>query len=267
MYLKFASGLCEKRKKHSHVSLLTCTNQLITSYYTNHVIILLKNKPILTTTFLYINILVSSSLFITTTIFSLSRFKKLNKNHCFLYLSSPKMAETTTVTSSLKRQRDEQEQEIIKTQEETKRQKPSSSSSSYNQVLTLLKDEAENDITSLITTLQQEISNEEQNAAVFEENPSLSSSCSSSSSSCTSKEDEYDGDKEKVMKHLLEATDDELGIPNTEFGGSNYEMIKSETSQDYVNGFSLLDGFSVGLWELEDEAANYYTLLQSELFM
>lgn len=184
------------------------------------------------------------------------------------------MAEATTVSSPLKRQRDEQEQEIIITQEETKRQKPSPSSSSYNQVRTLrddievVEDEADNDITSLITTLQQEISNEEQNAAVFEENPSLSSSCSSSSSSsCTFKEDEHEEDKEKVMKHLLEASDDELGIPNTEIGGSNYEMIKSETNQDYVNGFSLLDGFGVGLWELEDEAANYYTLLQSELFM
>ncbi|CAA7031906.1 unnamed protein product [Microthlaspi erraticum] len=181
------------------------------------------------------------------------------------------MAETA-ISSPLKRQREEKDQEII-IQEEKKRQKPSSSSSSsYDQDLCLLYDveaqnEADDDLTSLITTLQQEISTEEQNAAVFE-NPALSSSsCSSSSSSCASKEDEYESDKEKVMKHLLEASDDELGIPNTEMGGSNYEMINSETNQDYVNGFSLLDGFGDGLWELEDEAANYYTLLQSELFM
>uniref|UniRef100_A0A1J3F9L7 Uncharacterized protein n=1 Tax=Noccaea caerulescens TaxID=107243 RepID=A0A1J3F9L7_NOCCA len=180
------------------------------------------------------------------------------------------MAETAT-SSPLKRQREEKDQEII-IQDETKRQKPSSSSSSYNQDLCLLVDaeaqnEADNDLTSLITTLQQEISTEEQNAAVFESPALSSSSCSSSSSSCASKEDEYESDKEKVMKHLLEASDDELGIPNTEIGGSNYEMINSETNQDYVNGFSLLDGFGDGLWELEDEAANYYTLLQSELFM
>ncbi|CAH8297664.1 unnamed protein product [Eruca vesicaria subsp. sativa] len=176
------------------------------------------------------------------------------------------MAETAA-SSPLKRQREEHEQET-KLQEDTKRQKPSSSSTSYNQVHCLLDDEeAENDLTSLISTLQQEISRDDTNAAVFE-NPALSSlSCSSSSSSCVSKEEEYESDKEKVMKHLLEASDDELGIPSTETGGSNYEMINNETNQDYVNEFSLLDGFCDGLWELEDEAANYYTLLQSELFM
>lgn len=175
-------------------------------------------------------------------------------------------------SSPLKRQREEYEQETV-LQEDTKRQKPSSSSTVYNQVQCLLydeeaKNEAEHDLASLITSLQQEISTEEENAAVFA-NPALSSSaCSSSSSSCDSKEDEYEGEKEKVMKHLLEASDDELGIPNTDFGGSHYEMIKNETNQDYIDEFSLIDdGFGNGLWELEDEAANYYTLLQSELFM
>ncbi|KAF8091278.1 hypothetical protein N665_0450s0036 [Sinapis alba] len=178
------------------------------------------------------------------------------------------MAETAT-SSPLKRQRDEQEQETIP-HEDSKRQKPSSSSTSYNEVQCLLEaqNEAESDLTSLITTLQQEISTKEQNAAVFEYPPLSSSSCSSSSSSsCAPKEEEYESDKEKVMKHLLEASDDELGIPNTETGGSNYEIVNSETNQDYINGFSLLDGFGDGLWELEDEVANYYTLLQSELFM
>ncbi|CAF2185167.1 hypothetical protein BRARA_G02463 [Brassica rapa] len=175
-------------------------------------------------------------------------------------------------SSPLKRQREEYEQETV-LQEDTKRQKPSSSSTVYNQVQCLLydeeaKNESEHDLASLITSLQQEISTEEENAAVFA-NPALSSSaCSSSSSSCDSKEDEYEGEKEKVMKHLLEASDDELGIPNTDFGGSHYEMIKNETNQDYIDEFSLIDdGFGNGLWELEDEAANYYTLLQSELFM
>ncbi|KAF8093859.1 hypothetical protein N665_0376s0006 [Sinapis alba] len=174
------------------------------------------------------------------------------------------MAEPATL-SSLKRQRDEQEQETIP-QEDTKKQKPCSFSNSYNHVQCFL----DNDLTSsLITTLQQELSTEEQNAVVFEIPSLSSSSCSSSSSSssCTSKDEEYESDKEKVMKHLLEASDDELGIPTTEFGESNYEMVKNESNQDYVNGFSLLDGFGDGLWELEDEAANYYTLLQSELFM
>ncbi|KAG2312925.1 hypothetical protein Bca4012_027528 [Brassica carinata] len=175
------------------------------------------------------------------------------------------MAEPATL-SSLKRQREEQEQETIP-QEDTKKQKPSSFTS-YNQVQCFLGDaEADNDLTSLITTLQQELSTEEQNAVIFEIPALSSSSCSSSSSSCASKDEEYESDKEKVMKHLLEASDDELGIPNTEFGESNYEVVKNETNQDYIEGFSLLDGFGDGLWELEDEAANYYTLLQSELFM
>ncbi|KAJ0242769.1 hypothetical protein HA466_0200500 [Hirschfeldia incana] len=175
------------------------------------------------------------------------------------------MAETATL-SSLKRQRDENEQEIIP-QADTKKQKPSSFSTSYNQVQCFLDDaEADNDLTYLITSLQQELSTEEQNDAVFEIPALSSSSCSSSSSSCASKDEENKSDKEKVMKHLLEASDDELGIPNTEFGES-YEMVKNESNQDYFNGFNILDGFGDGLWELEDEAANYYTLLQSELFM
>ncbi|KAL0701315.1 hypothetical protein Bca4012_057437 [Brassica carinata] len=178
------------------------------------------------------------------------------------------MAETAT-SSLLKRQRDEQEQETMP-HEDSKRQKTSLSSTSYNEVQCLLdnvesQNEADNDLTSLITTLQQEVSTEDQNAAVFENPPLSSSSCSFSSSSCAPKEKEYESDKEKMMKHLLEASDDELGIPNSETGGS--EMVNSETNQDYINGFSLLDGFGDGLWELEDEVANYYTLLQSELFI
>lgn len=90
-----------------------------------------------------------------------------------------------------------------------------------------------------------------------------------SSTSCvSSKEDDVDEEsKEKVMQHLLEASDDELGLPSNEFGESNYEMIKNDVSQDYIYGDSLLDGFGDAFWELEDEAANYYTLLQSQLFL
>ncbi|CAN8235891.1 unnamed protein product [Cochlearia groenlandica] len=175
------------------------------------------------------------------------------------------MAETLT-SSPLKRQREENQEKENITQEETKRQKPCSSSScssssSYDQVQCLL--EQDNDLTSFITTLHQETSKYDQNATVLE-------NLAISSSSSYEEEEEKESDKEKVMKHLLEASDDELGIPNIDIGESNYEMIKSETNQKdyyYVNEFSLLDGFSDGLWELEDEAANYYTLLQSELFM
>ncbi|CAH2033845.1 unnamed protein product [Thlaspi arvense] len=174
------------------------------------------------------------------------------------------MAETTAV-SPLKRHLEE---EYLAEEETTKRKKLSPSS--YNdQILCLLDDSDElnqpnNDLTSFINALQQEISSDDQNAVV-----SGASNLEDSSDSCvSSKEDEVDDEnKEKVMQHLLEASDDELGIPNTEFGGCSYEFIKDEINQDYVNGNSLLDGFGDAFWELEDEAANYYTLLQSELFL
>ncbi|ESQ34332.1 hypothetical protein EUTSA_v10008900mg [Eutrema salsugineum] len=175
------------------------------------------------------------------------------------------MAETIAV-SPLKRHREE---ETLAEEDTAKRQKPSSSSSpSYNdQMLCLLSDSEEfnqpnNDLTSFINALQQEFSSDDQNAVV--------SGVSNVEDSCvSSKEDDVDDEnKEQVMQHLLETTDDELGIPNTEFGGSNYELIKNDISQDYVyNGERLLDGFGDAFWELEDEAANYYTLLQSELFL
>ncbi|XP_062161248.1 uncharacterized protein LOC133868373 [Alnus glutinosa] len=173
------------------------------------------------------------------------------------------MAETP-----LKRQREETQ---IEECEEFKRHK------SYSHILSLLEAEEEEptqDLSSLITTLQQELSSE----SIFSplsfpatepdlENPTTatatvedqtSSSSSSSSSAAVLKEDEGD-DKERVIRHLLEASDDELGIPNREVGVA----YDGDEGFDGVDGFSLCDG----LWELEDEAANYYALMQSELFM
>ncbi|KAK8567271.1 hypothetical protein V6N13_105247 [Hibiscus sabdariffa] len=62
------------------------------------------------------------------------------------------------------------------------------------------------------------------------------------------------GEQDDVIRHLLQASDDELGIPNTQADADAHNA---------GNAFA----FSDGLWELEDEAANYYTLLQSQLFM
>ncbi|KAG2708861.1 hypothetical protein I3760_05G212000 [Carya illinoinensis] len=137
------------------------------------------------------------------------------------------------------------------------------------------------DLSSLITTLQQELSsdsifdplsfpssksdpkNPSTATATLEDQTSSSSSFYSSSSPSTLllKEDEdQEDDKERVIRHLLEASDDELGIPNREVG---------VVYDGDIDGFNGGDGLSLcdGLWELEDEAANYYTLLQSELFM
>lgn len=182
------------------------------------------------------------------------------------------MAETP-----LKRQREETQ---IEDYEESKRHK------SFNHIVSLLdaeEEEPNQDLSSLITTLQQELSSDSNSHSIFdplsfptaENDPEslttasstmkdqnfTSSSSSSSSPKVLSKEDEGD-DKERVIRHLLEASDDELGIPNREVGvGVVYDFG--------VEGLNGGDGYSFcdGLWELEDEAANYYTLLQSELFM
>ncbi|KAM1194173.1 hypothetical protein ACFX15_020501 [Malus domestica] len=165
-----------------------------------------------------------------------------------------------------KRQRDE----ILTLAEDSvdlKRQKP------YTDILSLLDEEEvepPEDLSSLITTLQQEISPEPLNAFPSSEtlaaesalegyaSSSSGSSTPTSSNACFLKEDEC----ERVMRHLLEASDDELGIPQREAHGSD-EVEGDGFKFDGLDGFS----FGDGLWELEDEAANYYTLVQSELFM
>lgn len=177
------------------------------------------------------------------------------------------MAETP-----LKRQRDETQIENGEEEAYSKRQK------SYDDILSLLESEEEEpnqDLSSLITTLQQELSSESGSnpnnsfgsGETDPENPTMAlvedyMTCSSSNSPRVLKEDEpeEEEEKERVMRHLLEASDDELGIPNREEAGLYGEEV--------FNGGEDI-GFSVkeGLWELEDEAANYYALLQSELFI
>ncbi|EOY01967.1 hypothetical protein QUC31_013509 [Theobroma cacao] len=196
------------------------------------------------------------------------------------------MAEQQT---PVKRQRDEtqssqgSEEHVV---EESKRHK------SYNHILSLLEaeeDEPNQDLSSLITTLQQELSsdsvlddplpcptattlgadreNQLTRAAGTNTTTTTTTTTLEDYTSATSslKEDEDQDDKERVIRHLLEASDDELGIPNREGGdGLGVEVVEYEERFNNVgNGFA----FSDGLWELEDEAANYYTLLQSELFM
>ncbi|KAL5761812.1 hypothetical protein ACOSP7_018076 [Xanthoceras sorbifolium] len=176
------------------------------------------------------------------------------------------MAETQTPS---KRPREETQIEDV---EETKRHK------SYVHILSLLEAEEEEptqDLSSLITSLQQELSSDSvldplpsQTADNdHKRNPTIASATtigdsnatSSSSPRSSSKEDEEE-DRQRVIRHLLEASDDELGIPNIEVCADN---------GCYGEGFNGGAGFAFcdSLWELEDEAANYYTLLQSELFM
>ncbi|KAL0327186.1 UNVERIFIED_CONTAM: hypothetical protein Scaly_0926600 [Sesamum calycinum] len=145
----------------------------------------------------------------------------------------------------------------------SKRQKP------YTNILSLLEEEEEEeqpsqDLSAIYTTLQQELSSSTTSksaafdfdytsfaAAEQEETPHQQPTAAPSTS------DEDEGVK-SVMRHLLEASDDELGIPNTE---DNYNV---EISSDENFPFAFADD---GLWEFDDVAANYYTMLQTELFM
>lgn len=183
-----------------------------------------------------------------------------------------------------KRQREETQSSNEEHVEETKRHK------SYNHILSLLEaeeDEPSQDLSPLITTLQQQLSSDFVLDAPFplcqpatpppskpdEETATAALSLEDcTSATCSLKDD--DDNKEQVIRHLLEASDDELGIPNREDGDGDggrggggdvgFEVFELEEGfNNGGNGFALCDG----LWELEDEAANYYTLLQSELFM
>ncbi|GMJ13454.1 hypothetical protein like AT1G26920 [Hibiscus trionum] len=173
------------------------------------------------------------------------------------------MAEQTP----LKRQREETQIP----DEETKRHR------SYHHILSLLEaeeDDPNHDLSSLITTLQYELSSHSvlddplpyptTNTSAADHPttaPEATNPATEDHASATSSLKEDGGnqdDKDQVIRHLLEASDDELGIPNRE------DVLGFEQGfGDAGNGFALCDR----LWELEDEAANYYTLLQSQLFL
>ncbi|KAE8681298.1 F-box/kelch-repeat protein SKIP11-like isoform X1 [Hibiscus syriacus] len=165
----------------------------------------------------------------------------------------------------LKRQREE----THIPDEETKRHK------SYNHILSLLEaeeDDPNHDLSSLITALQHELYSD--NSLPFptpntldadRQNPRATTTTEATKPITDTTEDmslkedgENQDDKEQVIRHLLEASDDELGIPNRE------DIFEFEQGfENGGNGPALCDR----LWELEDEAANFYTLLQSELFL
>ncbi|KAL4569536.1 hypothetical protein LXL04_025176 [Taraxacum kok-saghyz] len=148
-----------------------------------------------------------------------------------------------------KRLREQEQQEIISSEVEiTKRQK-----SSYNQILSILDENTEDehqettqDLTDFFTALQQELSTSVPLPELTIE------------SDQTVKEAAYE-DKEMVIRHLLEASDDELGIPNR-VGDDNGGDGKVPTGEDGGIPVALCDG----LWELEDDAANHYALFHSE---
>ncbi|KAF8040523.1 hypothetical protein BT93_B2678 [Corymbia citriodora subsp. variegata] len=161
-------------------------------------------------------------------------------------------------TTSSKRPREETEETHFdgQAEDQTKRLKPSSSPP---HILSFLDEQLDDgqissqDLSSLISALQDELASDSEPGLLSSE-PELASPSSSSSS--PEEESDGDEDKEKVLRHLLVASDDELGLPSRD---------DEWPEEPGVGGVEFLA--CNGLWELEDEAANYYTLLQSELFM
>ncbi|CAO2829034.1 unnamed protein product [Amaranthus hypochondriacus] len=164
--------------------------------------------------------------------------------------------------SCLKRQREEE------THDESlfKRQK------SYKDIINLLEEEEDvpvDDLSSLISTLQEEIACSSPSSSVsnpapsdpYEADPDVPS-VGFGSGSGSGSEDE----NENVMRHLLEASDDELGLPNTSNITDGFDEVVGGQMDD-VDLFSSVGG--EGIWEFEDyEASNYYSLLQStEIFI
>ncbi|KAI3812046.1 hypothetical protein L1987_16748 [Smallanthus sonchifolius] len=133
---------------------------------------------------------------------------------------------------------------------------------SYNQILSILDDDTEDehqettqDLTDFFSALQEALSSSDPI-------PELTID-----SDQTVKPEAGDGDggkdKERVIRHLLEASDDELGIPDYRVsvgGGGDGEAPTGEHGGFPV---SLCDE----LCEIEDDAANFCTLVHSELIM
>ncbi|GMH15318.1 hypothetical protein Nepgr_017159 [Nepenthes gracilis] len=175
----------------------------------------------------------------------------------------------------LKRHREETDEE----EEVLKRQK------SYKDIISILEgdeEEPNEDLSSIITTLQQEISSASDNftsssydfaltdqtsmlSSSFAEivNPSTAEYFSLGPPDKSKEEEEEDDERERVMRHLIEASDDELGIPSTE--GRRVDDDQRVAAGEISRGDLLpLDD---SLWEVEDEAANYSSLLQSLPFL
>nr|GEY96141.1 hypothetical protein [Tanacetum cinerariifolium] len=148
---------------------------------------------------------------------------------------------TVNLETQPKRQRGqehEQHENLFSCQlEATKRHK-----TCYNQILSILEDNTEDehqetnqDLTDFFTSLQKELLfSDPLPKTKNDPEPNV-------------KEEAEDEDKEMVIRHLLEASDDELGIPN---------RVANDDVLDVKN-----DGFPVslsyGLLELEDDVANY----------
>ncbi|GAB2214071.1 hypothetical protein Droror1_Dr00018407 [Drosera rotundifolia] len=144
---------------------------------------------------------------------------------------------------------------------------------SFNDLVSLLEDDEEEpneDLSSLITSLQQELcsaSHGYDNVMSNDQNTLMGNSSTSSEADSSEIIDlttadrvapDEEEEREKVMRHLLEASDDELGIPNID------GRVDEVAAMDGGDFYGIDDGL---FWEFDDEAANYYALLQSELLL
>ncbi|XP_043717631.1 uncharacterized protein LOC122665541 [Telopea speciosissima] len=172
------------------------------------------------------------------------------------------MAETETPLKRL-REETEEEEEI----EETKRHRP------YHDLLSILEDEEEephqDDLSSLMTTLQQKLSPSEphslsslpETTATPSETVSIDPPTTSIANIDTrSFKEEGEQKGSTIIRHLLEASNDELGIPKTQIRlQTKYEDedisggVYSGGSNNGEDGttISLFD-FPDGLWDFED---------------
>ncbi|KAF7809149.1 uncharacterized protein G2W53_035892 [Senna tora] len=127
------------------------------------------------------------------------------------------------------------QQESNNTEDPSKRHKP------YTHILSLLEsdheieDDPTQDLSPLITTLQQEIASDSQ--PLLTPHPNLTPSSSVSQEDSIKQEEEGHKVKEGVIRHLLEASDDELGIPNTGTGDNIGFFDFGEGGFGYNEGF------------------------------
>ncbi|CAA3021227.1 Hypothetical predicted protein [Olea europaea subsp. europaea] len=165
--------------------------------------------------------------------------------------------------SQSKRHREESHEQVFELEDSnSKRNK------SYDNILSILDEEPEQnepnqELSAIFSTFQRELTGDPlactASEAEQDHHPSAAvTTTTSGGGECSPKEEEEDDDSIKVIRRLLEASDDELGIPNT-----NNRVDEEINSGNYNTFAASFDGF----WELEDDAANYYTVLQSELFM
>ncbi|KAJ8647027.1 hypothetical protein MRB53_000050 [Persea americana] len=149
--------------------------------------------------------------------------------------------------SSQKRCREEEETQ--QGEAETKRQ------CSFHHILSILESDEEDptqDLSSLITTLQQELFTHRPQSEPTLNNQTQTDPTNSFSSPPPSPTGLFKEDnEEEVIRQLLEALDDDLG----------------ETQRENEVGIGGEVSTCGGMWELDDEAANYYTLVQSKLFL